>query len=127
MFLALDAAMAYKMIKIPSIPAVFAHILKMEELLLTSSYSILLLVAPVLFAISVVIPLWRRDRGILPPSPPGDVLLGHALRVPEKYQWKTFAQWGKVYGNEFTFKEMQSGQVTGFQVICCTYIASEGQ
>ena len=67
------------------------------------------------------------NRPPFPPGPPGDVLLGHALRVPEKYQWKTFAQWGKVYGNEFTFKEMQSRQVTGFQVICCTYITSEGQ
>ena len=34
----------------------------------------------------------------LPPGPPGHFLIGHALKVPVDYQWKTFADWAKRYG-----------------------------
>lgn len=35
----------------------------------------------------------------LPPSPPGDPIIGHARLIPFDYQWKTFASWKKKYGS----------------------------
>lgn len=34
----------------------------------------------------------------LPPSPPGDLILGHARVIPLKEPHKTYAEWGKQYG-----------------------------
>lgn len=34
----------------------------------------------------------------LPPSPPSDPLIGHALKIPLDEPYKTYAEWGKNYG-----------------------------
>lgn len=39
-----------------------------------------------------------RSPSNLPPGPPGHLLIGHALKIPVEYQWKTFAEWGETYG-----------------------------
>jgi hypothetical protein len=38
-------------------------------------------------------------RGMnLPPGPPSDTIIGHLRSIPPQYQEKTFAEWGKTYG-----------------------------
>lgn len=39
-----------------------------------------------------------RSPSNLPPGPPGHFLIGHALKIPVEYQWRTFAEWGETYG-----------------------------
>ena len=34
----------------------------------------------------------------LPPSPPGDPIIGHARRIPREYPWETFSEWKKTLG-----------------------------
>lgn len=34
----------------------------------------------------------------LPPGPPGDPIIGHALKVPASHQWTTFSDWARKYG-----------------------------
>lgn len=34
----------------------------------------------------------------LPPSPPGDPVVGHVRFMPQKYAWITFAGWTKKFG-----------------------------
>ena len=46
----------------------------------------------------VTLYLLKRKALNLPPSPPGNFLLGHALKLPATHQWETLAAWGKKYG-----------------------------
>ena len=55
-------------------------------------------IAVLLFVVLPVISSRRRQQENLPPSPPNNFLIGHALRLPADYQWRTFAQWGREYG-----------------------------
>lgn len=45
---------------------------------------------------------WRYlqpdDRLPLPPGPPADPFIGHIRAIPSSYPWKTFAEWGKRWG-----------------------------
>ncbi|KAL5504696.1 hypothetical protein ACEPAH_7359 [Sanghuangporus vaninii] len=42
--------------------------------------------------------LLLKKRLKLPPGPPGLPVLGNALQIPTTQAWKTFADWGKLYG-----------------------------
>ncbi|KAJ6540312.1 cytochrome P450 [Mycena capillaripes] len=43
--------------------------------------------------------LYRRTNTLpLPPGPKGIPLIGNVLDMPKSYAWKTFAQWGDIYG-----------------------------
>jgi hypothetical protein len=41
----------------------------------------------------------RRTALPLPPGPKGLPLIGNVLNMPKSHAWKTFAQWGDIYGN----------------------------
>ena len=45
----------------------------------------------------------RRDKYILPPSPPPELLFGHLRKLPAEFQWKTFSEWGKLFGYILAF------------------------
>lgn len=34
----------------------------------------------------------------LPPSPPAEPIMGHARLIPTKEPYRTYAEWGKLYG-----------------------------
>lgn len=34
----------------------------------------------------------------LPPGPPGNIIIGHVLKVPASHQWTTFSDWARKYG-----------------------------
>lgn len=36
----------------------------------------------------------------LPPGPPSDPIIGHVRFMPSSYPWKTFAEWGKRWGEQ---------------------------
>lgn len=40
----------------------------------------------------------------LPPGPKGYPLIGNVLDMPTAQQWRTYAQWGKIYGDKIHFK-----------------------
>ncbi|KAF8143310.1 cytochrome P450 [Mycena galopus ATCC 62051] len=43
--------------------------------------------------------LYRRTNTLpLPPGPKGIPLIGNVLDMPKSHAWKTFAQWGDIYG-----------------------------
>ena len=58
---------------------------------------------------------WSLRRHNLPPSPPGDLFIGHALRIPRTYPWKTFASWTKDYGSYIysVFENLTLKSITG--------------
>ncbi|KAI5122655.1 hypothetical protein M0805_007917 [Coniferiporia weirii] len=35
----------------------------------------------------------------LPPSPPAEPFIGHARKLPQTHSWKTYATWGRSYGD----------------------------
>ncbi|KAL5480690.1 hypothetical protein ACEPAI_9630 [Sanghuangporus weigelae] len=61
------------------------------------AYLALPLGAATLLACYVVARFLRR-RGNLPPGPPGLPILGNALEILQTRVWKTFADWGGLYG-----------------------------
>lgn len=40
----------------------------------------------------------RSRRYRLPPSPPGDRIIGHARVIPLEFAWETFYSWKKLFG-----------------------------
>lgn len=44
----------------------------------------------------------------LPPGPKGYPLIGHALDIPTTQQWRTYAQWAKVYGEPLLYRRGQT-------------------
>lgn len=46
--------------------------------------------------------LFRRRRVPYPPGPPGLPFLGVAREHPQAEFWKTYAQWGRQYGQYFS-------------------------
>jgi cytochrome P450 len=40
----------------------------------------------------------------LPPGPKGYPIIGNVLNMPAKHQWRTYAEWAKVYGDVFSFE-----------------------
>ncbi|KAL5496045.1 hypothetical protein ACEPAH_3138 [Sanghuangporus vaninii] len=61
------------------------------------AYFALPLSAVTLLACYVVTRFLQR-RGNLPPGPPGLPILGNALEILKSRAWKTFADWGELYG-----------------------------
>lgn len=63
-------------------------------------------VADTVLAISLVIALGILLRNNpqqatthdLPPGPPGNLIIGHVLKVPASLQWTTFSDWARKYG-----------------------------
>ena len=49
--------------------------------------------------------IYRRvsKNSRLPPSPPSDPFIDHALRFPVVHPWLTFTEWGKKYGKQLCF------------------------
>ena len=43
----------------------------------------------------------RRYSVVLPPSPPGDPIIGHARFIPLSHTWIKFSKWCKIYGEIF--------------------------
>lgn len=64
---------------------------------LGTTYGTLLYLSVLVFVAALVYTR-RGSSSNLPPSPPGHFLIGHALKIPVEYQWRTFAEWGKTYG-----------------------------
>ncbi|KAH9889257.1 cytochrome P450 [Cubamyces lactineus] len=53
-------------------------------------------------AVFLVLRAWKRRKASalpLPPGPRGLPLLGNLFDIPRKAAWKTFAEWGKAYGD----------------------------
>jgi hypothetical protein len=50
-------------------------------------------------AVSLCYHLYTRKSVLpLPPGPKGWPLIGNVLDMPKSHAWKTFAQWGDIYG-----------------------------
>ena len=56
------------------------------------------LVTLICVAITATFVLFRRKNILFPPGPSGVPLLGIAHRHPKTEYWKTYAEWGQVYG-----------------------------
>ena len=56
------------------------------------------LVAAVCFVLAKAYVAYNTPQARLPPSPPGDPIIGHARKMPLEEPYKTFAEWGKRYG-----------------------------
>ena len=56
------------------------------------------LVTLICVAITATFVLFRRKNILFPPGPSGVPLLGIAHRHPQTEYWKTYAEWGQVYG-----------------------------
>lgn len=39
-----------------------------------------------------------------PPGPPADPIIGHARVMPLEYQWYTFTEWGRKFGQHFSIR-----------------------
>ncbi|KAF8656961.1 hypothetical protein AX16_002316 [Volvariella volvacea WC 439] len=39
----------------------------------------------------------KQHKFSLPPGPPGRFLIGNALNIPKRDEWKVYAEWGKIY------------------------------
>lgn len=57
-------------------------------------------------AFSIIL-LQRSRRYRLPPSPPGDPIIGHARVVPLEFAWETFYSWKKLFGEIILKIEMR--------------------
>ncbi|KAL5521413.1 hypothetical protein ACEPAG_9339 [Sanghuangporus baumii] len=41
---------------------------------------------------------FKQGTGRLPPSPSGLPFLGHVMKIPQTFAWRTFAEWENLYG-----------------------------
>lgn len=65
-----------------------------------SSYSYYALAAAAVFVV-VKTAYSASSTSSMPPSPPADLFLGHAKKIPRKETYKTYAKWGQLYGARF--------------------------
>lgn len=63
-----------------------------------------LLLAACLLSVWIVKSRKQRSAYPLPPSPPGELpLLGHALKIPTRYEWETYEQWAKELNSDMFY------------------------
>ncbi|KAH8116042.1 cytochrome P450 [Phellopilus nigrolimitatus] len=60
----------------------------------------------------------NERTGHLPPGPPADFIIGHARKLPRESAWKTYAEWGKSYG------DVMSAYAFGTTLIVLNSVAS---
>lgn len=53
----------------------------------------------------------KQSKSLLPPGPAPLPVLGNLLDMPTSYQWKTFAEWGKAWGEFQLCSEEDSSQL----------------
>ena len=56
--------------------------------------------ALLLVLVSAAVQYWSRSRAKskFPPGPTPLPIIGNILDIPRNNPWKTFAEWGKIYG-----------------------------
>ena len=64
----------------------------------TALWSSCALAGVIIIVFAKVIPSLSSEIPYHPPSPPGDLVLGHAWRIPLKNTHKKFSEWGKTLG-----------------------------
>lgn len=65
-------------------------------------YAIVLASTAALTKFTLSIALQSASTGSkLPPSPPAEPILGHARLIPTKEPYRTYAEWGKLYGERY--------------------------
>lgn len=75
------------------------------EMLKTASWSDYVIIGIGFYAIVKTIDYFSSSKPRLPPSPPGDPIIGHARMIPPDQPYKVYAKWAKTYGmNPYDFE-----------------------
>lgn len=71
------------------------------EMLQTASWSDYAIAGINFYALVKTIHYFLSSKPKLPPSPPGDPIIGHARMIPPDQPYKVYAKWAKAYGMKF--------------------------
>lgn len=77
------------------------------------------ILAPVsVLVLTKIIISFASPKTNLPPSPPAEPFLGHARKIPTKEPYRTYAEWGKIYGASYLSHGARTAVMSVLNIIC---------